>query len=101
MEIKYGRLSTNGAMCYPTFITNKQTYGPFGADMDSSTNGLQISSDCENEKYTATLPQLPEAASRLDQWIIDNYKYVNIGSDDDVYALRGFKDEVCEFSRKL
>ena len=106
LQIKYGRLSTNNAMCYPSFITNKQTYGPFGKDMDTSTDGLQISSDCDHEEYTATIPQTAEYTSRFDDWIKNNYKFVDIGPSatccqSGAYALLGFKDDRCKFSKKL
>ena len=83
-------------MCYPSFITNKQTYGPFGADMDTSTDGLQISNDCDYEKYTVTLPQTPDHSSRFDEWIKHNYKFVDIGSGEN--ALSGFDDARCKLS---
>ena len=50
-QIKYGRYPTenNRAMCYPTFITNLRTYGPYGADMNSATDGVQPTAECDNE----------------------------------------------------
>ena len=50
-QIKYGRYPTedNSAMCYPLFITNIKTYGPYGKDMDSTTDGVQKTAECNNE----------------------------------------------------
>ena len=50
-QIKYGRYPTehNSAMCYPLVITNLKTYGPFGEDMDLTTDGVQKTAECDNE----------------------------------------------------
>ena len=48
-SIRYGKYDSNNAMCYPTIITNKQTYGPYGKDMSDSTVGLQIASQCNHQ----------------------------------------------------